>query len=77
MHIGIVRQATSLKKVFQMYYSYESESMERERLLNITCTAIVLMILAASITLWNSSQFDGGQHQLKISQAAVSYVPNR
>jgi hypothetical protein len=60
-----------------MYYSYESESMEREKLINITCTAITIMILAVSITLWNSSQVDGGQNQLKISQAAVSYTANR
>ena len=57
-----------------MYYSYESESMEREKLLNVTFTALVIMILTASILLWNSDQND---HQLKLSHAPVSYVANR
>lgn len=60
-----------------MYYSYESKAMEHEKLLNITFTALVLMILAATISLWNSSQTDGGRHQIRLSQAAISYVPSR
>ncbi len=60
-----------------MHYSYESQSIERERLTHITCTAVLVLIVVASISLWNVSQTEGGRYQIKISQAAVSYLPSR
>jgi hypothetical protein len=60
-----------------MHYSYESESIEREKLTRITCAAVLILIVVASISLWNISQTQGGRYQIKISQAAVSYLPSR